>query len=155
MAEGRGFAYFDTSALVKRYVVEDGTLAVRRLLRRYGVISSAIFQVEICSALRRRKFEGLVSDAALDRVLRRVRSDAASWRLVAVVEEVFALARDRILEHPLRSLDAIHVASAEAVRREGMALPFVTADARHAAAARTLGLEVINPVGSPARPIVA
>jgi uncharacterized protein len=145
VAEGPPLAYFDTSALVKRYVVEEGTLGVRRLLRRYGVISSAIFQVEIYSALPRRKTEGRLSDVALQRVLRRVRADAASWPLVAIVDEVLALARDRILEHPLRSLDAIHVASAEVIRREGMPLPFVTADARQAAAASALGLDVIDP----------
>jgi len=139
-------AYFDTSALVKRYVVEEGSLHIRRLLRRYGVISSVLFPVEICSALRRRKLEGAVHGAALDRMLDRVRSDAASWRLVAVADEVLALARDRVLEHPLRSLDAIHLASAESIRREGIVLPFVTADARQAAAARAVGLDVIDAV---------
>ncbi|HJW68263.1 MAG TPA: type II toxin-antitoxin system VapC family toxin [Candidatus Binatia bacterium] len=146
MAEALPPAYFDTSALVKRYVVEEGSLHVRRLLRRYGVISSAVFHVEIGSALRRRKTEGRLSAAALKRVLDRIRSDAASWSLVAVADEVLALARDRVLQHPLRSLDAIHLASAESIRREGVVLPFVTADARQAAAARAVGLDVIDAV---------
>jgi predicted nucleic acid-binding protein len=144
VAEALPPAYFDTSALVKRYVVEEGSLHVRRLLRRYGVISSAVFHVEIGSALRRRKTEGRLSAAALKRVLDRIRSDAASW--VAVADEVLALARDRVLQHPLRSLDAIHLASAESIRREGVVLPFVTADARQAAAARAVGLDVIDAV---------
>ena len=144
MAEALPVAYFDTSALVKRYVVEEGSLHVRRLLRRHGVISSAVFHVEIGSALRRRRTEGAVSDAILKRVLDRIWSDATSWRLVAVVDQVLALARDRVLEYPLRSLDAIHLASAELVRREGIVLPFVTADVRQAAAARAVGLDVID-----------
>jgi uncharacterized protein len=146
VAEALPPAYFDTSALVKRYVVEEGSRHVRRLLRRYEVISSAVFHVEIGSALRRRKTEGAVSDATLKRLLDRVRSDAASWRLVAVADEVLVLARDRVLEHPLRSLDAVHLASAEAIRREGVILPFVTADVRQAAAALAVGLEVIDAV---------
>jgi predicted nucleic acid-binding protein len=146
VAEALPQAYFDTSALVKRYVVEKGSLHVRRLLRRYAVISSTMFHVEMASALRRRKEEGAVSSATLKRLADRVRSDAASWRLVAVVDEVLALARDRVLEHPLRSLDAIHLASAELLRREGIALPFVTADVRQGAAARAVGLDVIDAV---------
>src|SRR5262245_66669065 len=79
-------------------------------------------------------------------MLHRVRTDVASWRLVPVADEVLALARERVLEYPLRSLDAIHVASAEAIRRAGLALPFVTADVRQAGASRALGLEVIDAV---------
>jgi predicted nucleic acid-binding protein len=146
VGEGLPPAYFDTSALVKRYVVEEGSFHIRRLLRRYGVISSAVFHVEICSALHRRRLEGAVSDAVLARVLDRIRSDAATWRLVAVADEVLARARDRVLEYPLRSLDAIHLASAESIRKEGIALPFVTADGRQAAAARAVGLDVIAAV---------
>jgi hypothetical protein len=52
------------------------------------------------------------SDTTLKRGLDRVRSDAASWQLVAVVDEVLALARERVGEHPPRSLGAIHLASA-------------------------------------------
>jgi predicted nucleic acid-binding protein len=85
----------------------------------------------------------VLSEAALKRLLDRVRSDAASWSLVAVADEVLALAHDRVLEHPLRSLDAIHLAS---IRREGVVLPFVTADVRQAAAARAVGLDVIDAV---------
>jgi predicted nucleic acid-binding protein len=88
----------------------------------------------------------VLSEAALKRLLDRVRSDAASWSLVAVADEVLALAHDRVLEHPLRSLDAIHLASAESIRREGVVLPFVTADVRQAAAARAVGLDVIDAV---------
>jgi hypothetical protein len=101
---------------VKRYVVEEGSVHARRLLRRYRVISSAVFHVELGSTLRRRKTEGALSGGALKRVLDRVRSDAASWSLVAVAD-----------------------------------LPFVTADARQAAAARAVGRDVINAVAD--RPI--
>ena len=45
------FAYFDTSAVVKRYVLEPGSLQVRRLLRQHDFLSSAITPLEILSAL--------------------------------------------------------------------------------------------------------
>jgi predicted nucleic acid-binding protein len=152
VADTLELAYFDTSALVKRYVVEAGSVYLRTLLRRYDVISSAVIPVELCSALRRRREEGRLSDTILTRMLHRLRTDLATWRLVPVADEVLALARERVLEHPLRSLDAIHVASAESMRRAGLVLPFITADVRQAGAARTLGLHVIDAVsGSSAR----
>ena len=143
MGEDAPFAYFDTSALVKRYVAESGSVGVRRVLSQYGVISSPVARVEICSALRRRRAEGLLSDAALRRVLGRVQADDTSWRFVALGDQVLALARACVLEHPLRTLDAIHVASAESLRRDGLSVPLVTADARQAAA-HARGLDVID-----------
>jgi predicted nucleic acid-binding protein len=144
VAESPALAYFDTSALAKRYVAEDGSLRVRRLLRRHVVVSSAVAQVEICSALRRRRAEGILSEPVVQRVLRRVQSDVASWRSVAVIEVVVALACELVRKHKLRTLDAIHLASAETLRREGLPVPFVTADVRQAAAARAVGLSVID-----------
>ena len=152
MAEAPPLAYFDTSALVKRFVGESGTLHVRRLLRRHRVISSVLLQVEIVAALRRRRTDGVLSQAAVDRILRRVRSDSSAWELVPIADEVIELARGCVLEHPVRTLDAIHVASAESVRREGLRLPFVTADTRQAATARARGLDVIEVRSDASRP---
>lgn len=42
----RQWAYFDTSVLVKRYVKEVGSLTMRRLLRRFQLLSSSIMPVE-------------------------------------------------------------------------------------------------------------
>ena len=43
------FAYFDTSALIKRYVSEKGSARVVSLLRRHDLSSSAITPVEVMS----------------------------------------------------------------------------------------------------------
>jgi predicted nucleic acid-binding protein len=137
------YAYFDTSALVKRYVDEPGSLGVRRLLRTRRVTSSVLLRIEVPSALRRRRDEGSLSDRAFARLLRRVEADDASWQLVPVSDEIVAAARSRVLEHSLRTLDAIHLASAEALHRERLRIPFVTADARQASAARAVGLDVV------------
>jgi hypothetical protein len=39
-----GFAYFDTSVLVKRYVREAGSKRARELLRQYRFLSSTIMR---------------------------------------------------------------------------------------------------------------
>jgi hypothetical protein len=51
MAEA--LAYFDTSAMIKRYVEEPGFAHTRRLMRHYRVLSSVIAPVEAVSAVAR------------------------------------------------------------------------------------------------------
>ena len=140
------YAYFDTSALVKRYVDEPGSREVRRLVRARRVMSSVLLRVEVLSVLRRRREEAVLSARAFARLLRRVEADDASWQLVPVSDEIVAAARSRVLQQSVRTLDAIHLASAEALHREGLRIPFVTADARQADAGRAIGLDVV-PVG--------
>jgi predicted nucleic acid-binding protein len=140
------YAYFDTSALVKRYVDEPGSLGVRRLLRTRRVTSSVLLRIEVLSALRRRRDDGTLGARTLARLLRQVEADDLSWQLVPVSDEIVAAARNRVIEHSLRTLDAIHLVSAEALYRERLRIPFVTADVRQASAARAVGLDVV-PVG--------
>ena len=137
------YAYFDTSALVKRYVDEPGSLEIRRLLRARRVMSSVLLRVEVLSALRRRRDEAVLSARAFARLLRRAGADDASWQLVPVSDEIVAVARSRVLQQSLRTLDAIHLASAETLHRVGLRIPFVTADARQADAGRAIGLDVV------------
>lgn len=151
MAEPARFAYFDTSALVKRYVREKGSLAVRRLLRSHCVVSSALLGLEIRSALHRRQREGALIGAALRRVERRVATDEAAWQQIAIGAEVLYEARGQVARFAVRTLDAIHLATALVAHREGLEMPFVTADRRQAVAARALRFEVIW-IGEPPTP---
>lgn len=109
-----------------------------------AVVSSALLPVEVTSALARRRREGRISAATLSRLLRRVQADRDSWELVPVSDEILDAAGRCLVDHSLRTLDAIHLASAHRLHREGLELPFVTADARQASAARALGLEVAD-----------
>jgi hypothetical protein len=136
------WAYFDTSALVKRYVNEAGRREVLQLLRRHDVVTSAILPVEIRSALRRRATEGTLDAARVPEILRRVATDRAYWTLVEVGSEVLAAAEALVATHPLRTLDAIHVASAQLFRSRLTTSEFilVSADVRQTAAAAAIGL---------------
>ena len=138
------WAYFDTSALIKRYVEEPGRRPVLQLLRRHACVTSAVLPVEIQSALRRRVSEGMLDAAELARVLGRVATDRAYWTIVEVASEVLASAEALAAAHPLRALDAIHVASALLVagRLAPMPVTFVSADARQSAAASALGMTI-------------
>ena len=136
------WAYFDTSALVKRYIDEIGRREVLHLLRRHECVASAVLPVELRSALRRRVAEGTLEAARVPEILRRVSTDRAYWTLVEVGAEVLGTAEKLVAVHPLRTLDAIHVASAQ-VFAAGVSesdLMFVSADKRQTDAAAVIGL---------------
>jgi predicted nucleic acid-binding protein len=138
------WTYFDTSALVKRYVDEPGRREVLQLLRRNECVSSAVLAVELRSSLRRRVADGSIHAARLPAILKHVAADRAYWTLVEVGTDVLAGAETLVAAHPIRTLDAIHVASAQlfAARVLMPGLTFVSADKRQAETAVALGLVV-------------
>jgi predicted nucleic acid-binding protein len=126
--------YADASALVKLLLREPESDALRSyLLARPDPATSRISAVEVARAMARA--EGSPQDEAL----------AALWERTLFVEVDASLADSAArLEPPaLRSLDAIHLASALALADELEA--FVTYDARQADVARAVGLEVVSP----------
>lgn len=136
------WAYFDASALVKRYVDEAGRRDVLRLLRRYNVVTSAIVPIELRSALRRRVAERTLDEERVPEVLKRIATERGFWAFIDVSSDVLAAAETLVVTHPLRALDAIHVASAQLFAGR-IAVPdfvFVSADARQTSAAAALGM---------------
>lgn len=138
------WAYFDTSALVKRYVEEAGRREVLQLLRRHDCVTSAVLPVELRSALRRRVSEGTLDADRVPDILKRVAADRAYWTLVEVANDVLAAAETLVATYPVRTLDAIHVASAQlfAARLTAPELIFVSADARQTEAAAAVGMMI-------------
>lgn len=137
------WAYFDSSALVKVYVQESGRAAVLRLLRQHEVIASAILLVEIRGALRRRAAENVIESSRLPSALQQFAKDRAQWNLLAVSTEILERAEQLVASHTVRTLDAIHIASAqEFAGRLQAHLPFISADQRQIEAAAAAGLMV-------------
>ena len=137
------FAYFDTSAAVKRYVLEPGSLPVRGLLRRHDFLSSAVTPLEILSALGRRKQSGELSARNFAAAVRRVGSDRARWELIELGVLVLNRAEEIVQQRRMRALDAIHIASALVFQTSaGLLIPFVTGDSKQRDAAERMGLKV-------------
>lgn len=137
------WAYFDTSVLVRRYVREPGSARARALFRRYRFLSSAIAPVEVMSALSRRRAAGELAERDFGAILSRMQKDRAYWELVEVSPRVLSQAEALIPRTALRTLDAIHVASAMVFQAaSGIRIPFVTADTRQRDAAEELALNV-------------
>ncbi|HSB71181.1 MAG TPA: type II toxin-antitoxin system VapC family toxin [Candidatus Methylomirabilis sp.] len=138
------WAYFDTSAVVKRYIREPGSQRLRALLRRYRVLSSAVMPVEAVSAFSRRHASGELTARDFQAIIARLEKDRAHWDLVEVTSEVLSRAEDLVRRTSLRALDAVHVASVLTVERAaGLRFAFVTADAVQRDAAAGLSLELV------------
>lgn len=125
--------YVDSSALVKLAVREPESVALRRYLtRRRPLVSSALARTEVVRALL-----PLGPDA-----VRRGREVLARVDLLRINDRVLDAA-GQLEPADLRSLDAIHLASAEQL---GSAVRgFVTYDERLAAAAAGRGFRVVRP----------
>ena len=138
------WTYFDTSALVKLYVDEPGRREVLQILRRNECVTSAVLPVELRSGLRRRVAEGSLDAARLPAILKHIVADRPYWTLVEVGTDVLVGAETLVAARAIRTLDAIHVASAQlfAARLSIPGLTFVSADKRQTEAAVAVGLVV-------------
>jgi len=130
--------YLDSAAVVKLVREEDETPAlVTWLNERAGerLVASALVEVEVPRALRRSQPEVLGAVAATLARIDRVELDAA----------IRATAAAYVDSH-LRSLDAVHLATADQLVASGKDVSaFVTYDKRLAEAARTASLTVVAP----------
>lgn len=130
-------AYFDTSVLVKCYVEESGSAQAVVLLRRHGVLTSALAPIEISSALRRHQHQGQLSDREHAWILARFQRERPFWMMMEPDARVLAMAEDLAGSLPVKTLEAVHLASALTFQEEtGLRIPFITADRQqHGAAA--------------------
>jgi predicted nucleic acid-binding protein len=136
--------YLDTSALVKLYVREAGSLAVRRETNAAEAVATSA----VAFAEARAAFARLARERPASRKLhrRRVSQFDRDWRHYLVVELTPAVTRSsgEFAElHALRGFDAIHLASALWLRSAYSGdLAFMAYDRRLTAAAVDAGLRV-------------
>lgn len=130
--------YADASALVKLVREEPESPALRAYLADANLVSSELILTEIPRAVRR----AAVRDRTvpLELLLARAAHLIDALALRPIDEALLAVA-GAISEPALRTLDAIHVASAV----ELDPTTFVTYDERQAAAARLAGLRTMAP----------
>ncbi|MEX2146907.1 MAG: type II toxin-antitoxin system VapC family toxin [Candidatus Rokuibacteriota bacterium] len=138
--------YLDTSALVKLYVDEEGSELVREGVEEARFVStSAIAYVEARAAFARRRSERTLTRPAHRRVIDLLDADWPRYMLLDVTDAVIREAARLTDLHGLRAYDAIHLASAGAVRErfpEGVV--FASWDARLDAAASREGLSPLR-----------
>lgn len=148
-------AYFwDSSALVKRYIFERGTPWVREIthaLSGNSLIVARITWVEVQSALARRYREGSLTAEQIARSTRAFRYDWDAQYLVVDLDQALAeLAGQLVRKYALRAYDAVQMASALRIQpsfadSKYTSLTMVAADDRLLAAAKAEGLQTDNP----------
>jgi predicted nucleic acid-binding protein len=125
--------FFDSSALAKRYVREPGTDDVLSYCAEASeVIVSILLPVAVLSSLNRLLREKRLTPSTYRKIKRDLAADLKAASIVNLDESVVRAAVSCLERSALRSLDALHVASA----RVSACDLFVSGDRRQVEAAR-------------------
>jgi len=150
--------FLDSSALIKRYVVEIGSPWIKTLTDSQtgnSLLLVRITWVEVLSAFARRQREGGINAAEVAALIQKFRSEFNSRYRVIEVDEVLAeRAGELIIQYPLRAYDAVQLAAALRVQSVLTSMPetqliFVSADNRLLNIAHSTGLAIGNPNNYP------
>jgi len=146
--------FFDSSALVKRYVLETGTNWIVSICDpRAGntIFLARITSVEVVSAVARRRRNKSLSGANAAAVLDDFRFDSANqYFFVDITDTLIDRAMTLADNHALRGYDAVQLAAALILQdqRQSLNLPdcqFISADSALNAAAVSEGLQTDDP----------
>lgn len=132
--------YAETSAVLRWLFAETDGATVRAALETASkVVTSRLTSIETRRVVQRAEREGRVT-AAQAADLRAIFAQAAStWAVLEISDEVARRAEAGFPVEPVRTLDAIHLASALLLREALPDLAIVTADERVRANAHALG----------------
>ena len=129
--------FFDTSALLKRYLPESGREAVLTLVASATTaVAAPHCKVELYSALNRVRRETQASDASYHDTCAEVERNFSDMQVVPLSAGVERYAIRALEASAMRGMDALHVGAALSA---GVDL-FVTADVRQFNGAQALGL---------------
>jgi uncharacterized protein len=133
--------FLDTSAFAKRYVAERGSDKVMALCQRAdSLVVSVICLPELISTLSRLVREKNLAKADYKRLKGDAMSDLADVDICQITSGIMVSVVSLLESHPLRAMDALHVACALAVGPD----IFVAADHRQLSAARKAGLKIVD-----------
>jgi len=152
------YFFFDTSALVKRYMSESGsewvTMQCEPTAGNTVIISYATLAEAVTTFSRRARAQNLsqrISELERDRHIQLFRRDVErQYTLVRVTKEIYTQAGNLSRIHKLRAYDAIQLvcaiqANIKIAAPEGTVLTFVSADADLLSIAEAEGLGIQNP----------
>lgn len=135
--------YVESSAALRWLLQAGDAAAVQALLEGADqVVTSALTAAEVGRTLRRLAATGAIDPEARDRLALLYAGAAAHWTLYAVTDGVLARAAEAFPLEPIRTLDAVHLATALAYAREVRTPVMVSVGARIRDNARGLGLAI-------------
>ena len=139
--EERLVRYIESSALVAAVLESD--VAARTSIRAPGLrITSAVTLAETDRAIVRARTTGRISDAEARTAARTVRALERRMDVINVSDAILARVRRPFPVEPVRTMDAIHLASIEWLGSPPDATTVITRDERVRANARALGYAV-------------
>jgi predicted nucleic acid-binding protein len=143
--------YFDTAYIVKCYLPEPGSSAVRELLHKHqGAACCSFGRLEFSAAIKRAVRETRLDSRAVDTVFAILREDDrnAVWNWLpmshALIDAASVAVRDLPANVVIRSADALHLTCA---REHGFAEVYSN-DRHMLAAASHFGLTPVNVIDS-------
>lgn len=144
--------FLDSCALVKHFHQESGSDKVEALFATAGsrFLISRLALVELHSAFARLVREGLVTQNRLATLIRRLDGDVAAGVLTVGgvssgrLADAAKLLVTEGLKANMRTLDAIHLATAQAMHARSRLAAFVAADKKLLSAAVACGLTVLD-----------
>ena len=146
--------FLDSSALVKRYMTENGTNWVRSLVIPSSgnrIIISQITSIELVSTFARKQRETNISERTLKAAMLLLeRHLIREYIVVRLTSEVEQQAKNLLTSHTLRAADSIQLASAQIIQMQLNAsragsITFICADSRLRSAASQEGLATDDP----------
>lgn len=134
--------YAETSAVLRWLFYEDGGEVVRsRLAVAAKVVSSRLTLIEIRRVVRRAERDGRLTAAQAADVLAVFAQAASTWAIVELCDEIARRAEEAFPKEPVRTLDALHLASALFLRQSFPDLAVLSADERVVTNAALLGFQ--------------
>jgi hypothetical protein len=132
-------SFFDSSAFAKRYIDESGSTEIEKIcIESESIAVSSICFPEIISALNRRLRENSISKKDYLLIKERLIVEFEQIEIINVLPEVVAKSILLLEKNNLRTLDAIHIASALMWKPD----LFISSDKRQILAAKKAGMKV-------------
>jgi len=105
--------YLDASALVKRYIAEDGSPEVNALITRAdSTVTNLISRAEVAAGIMRASRMEIISREDALQAMKVFRSEWENLQRLPVTEAIVARADSLVSNYDVRGYDAVHLAAA-------------------------------------------
>ncbi|MGA1865461.1 MAG: type II toxin-antitoxin system VapC family toxin [bacterium] len=134
-------AFFDSSALAKRYIDESGSERIESICLKAEMIGvSIICMPEIISALCRLKRESVITQNQYNNAKQALFNDLKDAMVCNITPSVIRQSIKILEENSIRAMDALHLGCA----LEWKASVFVSSDLKQISSAQNAGLKIIK-----------
>ena len=139
--------YLDSSAIVKQYVAESGSVEVEAAIEgAQAAGTSVLSRAEVTAALKKGRRTNAFNDNSARVALRRFNADWPRYIRIRITEKLVKHAATIAWDHDLRGYDSVQLASAAAWQQAlGRAVTLATFDSALWKAADRIGLIAFPP----------